>query len=76
MEKRIKQVAHIFSKTIFIIAVFTTTAIYGQAPTHLPQRSPEPVGFFDSTENIIFFVVIPIIIAIIYLIWRGKQNKL
>jgi hypothetical protein len=61
--------------TMFTLMVMASTIIYGQAPTHLPQRNPEPVGFFESNENIVFFVVIPIIIAIIYVIWRVRISK-
>jgi H+/gluconate symporter-like permease len=47
-----------------------------QSPSHLPRKKPEPIGFFDSIENTIMFVVIPIIIAILYFIWKRNNAKM
>jgi uncharacterized membrane protein YedE/YeeE len=49
-----------------------------QSPSHLPRKKPQPVGFFDSIENTVMFVIIPIIIAILYFLWKrntAKMNK-
>jgi heme/copper-type cytochrome/quinol oxidase subunit 2 len=75
MKERLNQFTGLLKFATYILVMVAGTALYGQAPTHLPQRSPEPVGFFDNTTNIVFFVIIPIIIAIIYIIWRVRISK-
>jgi hypothetical protein len=75
MQLRPNQMTTKLKIALYTLMVMGTTVLYGQAPTHLPQRNPEPVGFFESSENIVFFVVIPIIIAIIYVIWRVRISK-
>jgi hypothetical protein len=47
--------------------------LFAQAPTHLPQRNPEPVDL--SPERIIFFIGLPIIILLFYIIWRIRARK-
>jgi SNF family Na+-dependent transporter len=58
---------------VFVIAL---PMAMSQAPSHLPRRKPEPIGFFDSIENTIIFVVIPVLIIILYFIWKKNQAKL
>lgn len=51
---------------------------YAQSPTHIPRNKPTPVNFFESVENIVFFIVIPVVIVILYILWRrrlGKEKK-
>lgn len=49
-----------------------------QTPSHLPRNTPEPVNFFESIENVVFYVIIPLVIVVLYLLWRrqvARQNK-
>jgi pilus assembly protein TadC len=46
---------------------------FGQAPTHLPQRDPDPVDL--SPGRIIFFIGIPLVIIVLYLLWRRRVRK-
>jgi hypothetical protein len=59
----------------FIMSVFMffSWVTFGQAPTHLPQRDPDPVDF--SPERIIFFIGLPVVIFIIYLLWRRRTRN-
>lgn len=57
-------------------AVVLPLIAYSQSPTQLPRREPEPAGFFDSTENFIFYVVLPIVITILYFVWKRNTAKL
>jgi heme/copper-type cytochrome/quinol oxidase subunit 2 len=63
--------------TVFLISLLVSIVkTMAQAPTYLPKRNPEPLGFFDSTENIVFFVILPIIITILYFIWKRNTSRL
>jgi len=62
----------------FIPALILSVASFisfSQTPTHIPRQQPEPVGFFDSVENIVFYVVIPVAIVILYFLWRKQVKK-
>lgn len=60
--------------TLILFSVLNVLA-YAQSPTHLPRPDPEPVNFFDSTANIIFFIGIPLLILIFYFLWRRNRPK-
>lgn len=61
---------------ISIIFFLSTLNLFAQMPSNIPIDR-EPVRFFESTENIIFYIVIPLIIIILYWVWRKntKANK-
>lgn len=48
--------------------------LFAQRPTHIPEPS-EPFNVFDSAENVIFYIVLPIIIIVLYIIWRRRIMK-
>jgi len=48
--------------------------IYAQRPTHIPEPSG-PFNVFQSVENVIFYIVLPIIIIVLYIIWRRRITK-
>ncbi|MFN3557452.1 MAG: hypothetical protein ACK4VN_15950 [Bacteroidales bacterium] len=50
-------------------------SLMAQSPTHIPRTRPEPVGFWESTENIVFFIVIPLVIVVLYFLWRRQVKK-
>ncbi len=61
---------------IILSTLFSWYAImtsFAQRPTHVPYNS-EPTNFFESWENIVFYIIIPLIIIVLYIIWR-KQKK-
>lgn len=45
---------------------------YGQKPTEVPRQQDSPVDF-SKTENIVLFIVLPIIIICLYFVWRRKK---
>ncbi len=57
-----------------MLLLFTIT-VYAQTPTHVPRDRTEPVNFFESTENIIFFVVLPLLIVVFYFLWKRDVKK-
>ncbi len=46
-----------------------------QLPRHVPRISDEPLDVFGSTENIIVYVVIPVLIIILYIVWRRRKRR-
>ncbi len=59
---------------IVSLLFFWTTAAVAQRPTNVPYDT-EPVRFFESTANIIIYIVIPLVIVLIYFLWRIKIRK-
>ncbi len=55
--------------------IFFSFVSFAQSPTHIPRTKPEPVNFFESVENIVFFIVIPVVIVILYFLWRRQRGK-
>ncbi|MFN2394342.1 MAG: hypothetical protein ABR597_01510 [Bacteroidales bacterium] len=70
-----KVLSGIIKMWMFIIANIIAFSTFAQSPTHIPRGKIKPVDFFESTENIIFFIVIPVIIVILYLLWRRERRK-
>lgn len=64
-------------KSFFTLIFLNLLAMvsWAQSPTHIPRRNPEPLNFFESTENIVFFIVIPVIVVLLYLLWRRERAK-
>ncbi len=71
--KSIQNKAQFFLLTIIFSVV--TFVGFAQSPTHIPREQTRPVDFFESTENIVFFIVIPVLIVILYLVWRRNLKK-
>lgn len=70
-----KVLSGIIKLWMFIMANIISFLTFAQTPTHIPRERTTPVDFFESTENIIFYIVIPIIIVILYLLWRRERRK-
>ncbi|MBW6478628.1 MAG: hypothetical protein K0B37_04300 [Bacteroidales bacterium] len=64
-------------KSFFALIFLNLMAIisWAQTPTHIPRKRHEPVNFFESTENIIFYIVIPVIIVLLYFLWRRDRAR-
>jgi heme/copper-type cytochrome/quinol oxidase subunit 2 len=65
-------------KSIFFFLSLKLTMIsffvMGQQPTSIPTDN-EPLRFFDSLTNIIFYIAIPLIIIFFYYLWRRRMAK-
>jgi heme/copper-type cytochrome/quinol oxidase subunit 2 len=59
---------------LLIQAIQFVNTGFTQTPTHIPRDS-RPVDFFDSTENIIVFIVLPVVIVVLYFLWRKQRAK-
>ncbi|MFW5706453.1 MAG: hypothetical protein ACOC12_00910 [Bacteroidota bacterium] len=73
LKKRINNQYRTLAIATFLTLISWIT--WAQSPTHIPRETSEPVGFFESTENIVFFVVIPLLIVVFYLLWRRNVRK-
>lgn len=60
-------------KAMAFLVLFAKGTI-AQTPTHIP-RGLEPAPFFESTENIILYIVLPVLIAVLYFLWRHRLKK-
>lgn len=60
---------------VSLLFVLWQVSLMAQSPTHIPRSRPEPVGFWESTGNIIFFIVIPLVIVVLYFLWRRQVKK-
>ena len=57
-----------------IIILLQSFSLLAQRPTHVPSPGG-PVRFFESPANIVMYVVLPIAIVIIYVLWRKWLRK-
>lgn len=60
--------------TAIFFTIFSAVAL-GQLPTNVPSPEAKPIDFFGSTSNIVLYVVIPIIVVILLILWRVRINK-
>ncbi|MGM0612928.1 MAG: hypothetical protein ACQESM_05430 [Bacteroidota bacterium] len=60
-----------------LVLFFTTGIIPGvaQKPSNLPSTNGEPVDFFGSITNILVYIILPLAIIVLYLIWRKNKIK-
>lgn len=57
-----------------VIFLLIATIAAGQRPSGVPYDT-EPVRFFESPANIIFYIIIPLAIIVFYIIWRRRIRK-
>lgn len=50
-------------------------AAYSQIPTEVPKPQDNSPVDFSEPVNIILFIVLPILVVVFVLIWRGKKQK-
>jgi heme/copper-type cytochrome/quinol oxidase subunit 2 len=75
-----KNIRHIIFRNlpVLLTAIFFTifsAAALGQLPTHSPSPEAKPVDFLGSTANIVLYVVIPIVVVVLFIIWRRRATK-
>ncbi len=58
-----------------LFSLFLAGFALAQVPTHLPDRNGDPVYFFESWENIVFYIIIPLLIIVLYVIWRRQKKR-
>ena len=77
MKNQIKKYLPACAIIFLLILVFVPAGnvILAQLPTHVPSPEAEPVGFFESWGKFIFYVVVPVILIILYVVWRNRTRK-
>jgi len=78
--KNMENIRHITLKNLPVVltAIFITAfsaAALGQLPTNVPSPEAKPVDFLGSTANIVLYVVIPIVVIVLVIIWRRRTAK-
>ncbi len=58
----------------FFFMLMNLPVLFAQRPTHVPGGS-EPVDFFESPANIVVYIIIPVIVVVLYIVWRKKIQK-
>ena len=63
---------------VWTLGIFITTGIipgFAQKPSNLPSSNGDPVDFLGSLTNILVYIVLPLAIVILYVIWRKRKIK-
>lgn len=75
MKNQIKQYCLLCFAFLLLVLWPSGHVIMAQLPTHVPSPEAEPVGFFESWGKFIFYIVIPVILIILYFVWRNRTRK-
>jgi len=51
------------------------TNVFSQIPTEVPKPQDNTPVDFSKPGNIIVFIVIPVVVILLVLIWRNKRRK-
>jgi len=62
---------YFFSGIFFLLSGLMALA---QKPTMAPKGDHDPVDFMQI-ENIVIFIVIPIVFLFLYFLWRKKERE-
>jgi len=62
-------------KINYILIFLFTPFLYGQQPTHSPNPQNNYPLEFNNLFNVIVFIVLPVVIFILYLVWRKQVKK-
>ena len=57
-----------------IVTLFSGFLVYAQKPTMAPKGDHEPIDF-SQPENIIIYIVLPIVFVVLYFLWRSKKKN-
>lgn len=64
-----------FKTSIFTVLLFILGSVgFAQKPTSAPKAQDSPVDF-SQPENIVLFIVLPIVIVILYFLWRRSKRQ-
>lgn len=58
---------------ILFVLLISIPAIVAQKPSNLPDTNGEPVDFFGSFTNILVYIILPVTILILFVIWRRRH---
>lgn len=57
-----------------VLTVFSGLLVYAQKPTMSPKGDHQPIDF-SQIENIVIYIVLPIVFLALYFMWRAKKRK-
>jgi membrane protein DedA with SNARE-associated domain len=57
-----------------VLTLFFGLLVYAQKPTMAPKGDHKPIDF-SRPENIIIYIVIPLVFLALYFLWRSKKRK-
>lgn len=57
-----------------LLIILNITSLFAQKATEANRPQDTPVDF-SKPENIVLFIVLPIIVVILYFIWRKHKKK-
>ncbi len=57
-----------------IIMLWLSPLLFAQRPSGLPYDN-EPLNLFESVASVVFYIVLPLIIIVLYIIWRRRLKK-
>lgn len=60
--------------TTLCLVLASVAAGFAQQPRNVPQPDGEPL-MLDNWTNIIIYVFVPIVVGILYYIWRRNMRK-
>jgi len=66
--KKIKIILSAILSWVFALLTFA------QRPTHVPKEG-EPLRVFESMESVIFYIVLPVVIIVLYVVWKRRKKK-
>lgn len=61
--------------SIYFLIFFALPAAWAQKPSNLPDANGEPLDIFGSVKNVLVYIVLPLIVLVLYLIWRKRTIK-
>lgn len=64
----------IFKKIFLFISLIFGQIMLAQKPTMSPKGDYDPIDFM-RIENIVIFIVIPIVFLILYFVWKKKKRN-
>lgn len=75
MKTQIKHTLRNVSLSVFSFLMVFGGMAYGQLPTDVPSPEGKPVDFFASWGSVIFYIVLPVAIVVLYIIWRRRNKR-
>ncbi|MGB3342316.1 MAG: hypothetical protein WBA61_00255 [Aequorivita sp.] len=63
-------------KTVLaVITLLSTFLVSAQIPTEVPKPQDNKAVDFSNPTDIIIFIVLPLVVVVLFIVWRGKKRK-
>lgn len=65
------------NKNIYVFALFSFlyATVFAQIPKEVPHPSNNSPIDLSQPADIILYVVLPVVVVILYFVWRNKKKK-